>query len=478
MIDKGYQILLESAWDVVLTLNKEGEVRSTNWAFRLVTGWPEADWLGRRLVDLVYLDDREAVEQLLRDVAGGALRPMSPARLVSKEGLLIMAELAFARVGEGTPDEHLVAVMRDVTERRRTEELVRDREKRFQELVEGTQAVPFEAHCLERRFTYVGPAAEELLGFPREKWCEGNFWFEHVHPGDRRFIDRFPAGPGNGSPDEDFVYRMLAANGRVIWVLHLVRRQPCGQLCRGFLLDVTARHEAQAELERSREQHRALAARLQIAGEQERLHVAREIHDELGQALTCMRMDALTIRRDLEQSGAEEAKALAKRVATLELMATDTMKAVRRIATNLRPPILDRIGLFAAIEWQASDFEQRFKIPCHLERSYEEPRLEEERATAVFRVFQEVMTNIARHAQATQVRVLLQVDGREVRLQVSDNGRGVEEADLVKSNAFGVLGMKERAAAFGGTLSILGGARGTKVAMSMPLDLEPATASL
>ena len=463
----------ESAWDIVWTLSPEGTITAANEAIEAMTGWPASAWEGRSLLDLVHPDDVPVVARHLQSVMDGQLQPPFELRIPSSRGEDVLAEAAITRLPESTGSgghRRLAVLARDITERQRTEELLREKDARFQELVEGTRAVPFEADCLQRRFTYVGPQAERLLGFAPETWCTGDFWMEHVHPADRHLITQFPASREDVAPDQEFVYRMIAGDERVVWLLHLAQRQPGGRLCRGFLIDVTERHEAQAELERSRAQHRALSERLQLAREEERLHVAREIHDELGQALTCIRMSALTVRTELQRTG--EAAFLLARVMELEAMATETMRGVRRIATQLRPPILDRVGLFAAIEWQAADFEKRCGIRCRVERSNNEPLVGGDRGTAVFRIFQELLTNVGKHAGAKEIRVSLRIERRVLHLSVSDDGRGIEPADLAREGAFGVMGMRERAASFAGVLELTGNRRGTVVTLTMPLGPE------
>ncbi len=470
MIEHGYQTLLGNAWDLLFQLSPEGQIVSLRGNLK-----PFIDDLaplipGTSFLEHVYAEDAARVAEHLQHAAGGGLASPIEFRLRTRHGVLVRTEADFAsfRGEDGRPA--LLGVARDIAEHKQAVERMRDWEARFHELVEGTRAVPFEADCLQRCFTYVGPQAGQLLGFPSENWLDGDFWFAHVHPADRRLLDRFPAGSATDAPDQELIYRMIASDGRTVWLLHLARRHAGGRRCRGFLIDVTTRHMAQAELERSREQHRALAARTQQAREEERLHVAREIHDELGQSLTCLRMDTMGIRRALhKQSTAADLAAIDARLANLEELTAEAMRSVRRIATQLRPPVLDRIGLFAAIEWQAQEFETRFGVPCALERPHAEPVLEPERATAVFRIFQEVLTNIARHAEAKMVRVTLRVDGGGVRLMVADDGRGVQNGDLRKSGALGVLGMEERAHAFGGAFSFQPAERGTRALLTMPL---------
>jgi signal transduction histidine kinase len=210
--------------------------------------------------------------------------------------------------------------------------------------------------------------------------------------------------------------------------------------------------------------------------EQERIRLAREVHDELGQALTGLKMDLAWIQRRLaEAQGQQERGWLTGRLAAMTALVDSTLAAVRRIATELRPGVLDELGLAAALEWLVEGFERRTGIRCHLLLGPGDLRhLERGRATAVFRIAQEALTNVARHAEATEVRVRLCVDAADVSLEVADNGKGIDRTGGPPGPAsLGLLGMRERAAHFGGELTVLG-APGAGTRLTARLPQEPA----
>lgn len=222
---------------------------------------------------------------------------------------------------------------------------------------------------------------------------------------------------------------------------------------------------AQGRLARSREQLRRLAARLQSVREEERSRIAREVHDVLGQALTGIKMDAVWIASHLPDT---HSKVVARARSMCDLI-DSTVQTVRRIATDLRPGILDNLGLAAAVEWQAGEFQTRTGINCRVNTSLRDATIAPDSATAVFRIFQEALTNVARHAEATAVSVDLGEQSGRVVLQVADNGRGIDLGEIVQS--IGLLGMRERAAILGGDLAISGGpGQGTTVLLSVPVE--------
>ncbi|HEX9185020.1 MAG TPA: response regulator [Burkholderiales bacterium] len=231
--------------------------------------------------------------------------------------------------------------------------------------------------------------------------------------------------------------------------------------------EVAERKAAEERLRESEAQLRALAARLVSIREEERARIAREVHDELGQVLTGLKMDVTWLSKHL----GKEQKALLRKAATMRRLIDSTVLVVRRIATGMRPEILDGMGLVAAIGWQAKEFQKRMGIRCRVKLPAAQVDLGGELSTAVFRIFQERLTNIARHAGAGSVGVQLQVSAQRLALTVTDDGIGIAQSALRARESLGLLGMQERAQQFGGELSIRGGpGQGTTVVLCVPLS--------
>ena len=231
--------------------------------------------------------------------------------------------------------------------------------------------------------------------------------------------------------------------------------------------EIAERKLAEAHLRDSEERLRALTARLQSVREEERTTISREIHDELGQALTALKMDLTW----LSERTKSDSKPVAAKFKSMFDLIDDTIRSVRRIASGLRPEILDEAeGLATAIGWQAKDFQARTGIRCKIDLPPDLPALDTERTTATFRIFQEMLTNVARHAAATRVEISLKVDSRMLTLEVQDNGKGIAEGTMRGPKSLGLLGMRERAALLGGDMRIAGKpGEGTKVTVSIPL---------
>jgi PAS domain S-box-containing protein len=228
--------------------------------------------------------------------------------------------------------------------------------------------------------------------------------------------------------------------------------------------DLSETKRAEQELRASSEQLRNLAAHLLSVREEERARISREVHDELGQSLTAVKMDLAWLAGRLPRRNGQ----MLKRIRSTRQLADSIIQSVRRISTELRPAVLD-LGLAAAVEWQVQDFEARSGIQCKV-RLLTREVFASNASTAMFRIFQETLTNVARHAKATRVEVVKQKRRDRVVLMVRDNGRGFDEEDPTISKSLGLLGMRERAAILGGQVNISSTpGKGTTVTAWIPL---------
>ena len=228
---------------------------------------------------------------------------------------------------------------------------------------------------------------------------------------------------------------------------------------------------AQEALRKSEEQLRALAARLQKAREEEGIRIAREIHDELGQAMTGLKLDLHCLQKVATTGKAVPTAEVSAKIKDMVGIVNQTITTVRRICGELRPGILDDLGLVPAMEWQAREFQTRTGILCDLALPKEPITLDQSRATAVFRIFQEILTNIARHSKANRTKITLQRSKRTLSLSAEDDGIGISDEQISGSKSLGLIGMRERALVFGGEIHIARRKpRGTIVRVKIPLD--------
>jgi len=231
--------------------------------------------------------------------------------------------------------------------------------------------------------------------------------------------------------------------------------------------EIAERKQIEQDLRRSEESLRALAAHIQSVREEERTGIAREIHDELGQSLTGLKMDLSWLAKRLP---AAEKESLKKITAMFGLI-DSTIKTVRKISSGLRPQVLDDVGLLGALKWQAREFQTRTGMRCKVDIPDDDILLDRQQATAVFRIFQEVLTNVTRHANATRVDIDLHPRGDNLILKIADNGRGISAEEIGGRGSLGLLGMRERALLFGGGFEIKGAKNiGTTVTLTIPLQ--------
>jgi signal transduction histidine kinase/serine/threonine protein kinase len=224
------------------------------------------------------------------------------------------------------------------------------------------------------------------------------------------------------------------------------------------------------ELQETAEELKHLSEHLQEVREHERASIAREIHDELGQALTVLRMNASWIDKHF----LDDTESLQMKIREMTLFIDETIKTVQRISSELRPQILDILGLFAAVEWQIDEFRRREGVVCRLTCEGEEVK-NEKCAVVLFRVLQEALTNITRHARATEVDVLLKIDGGTARLEIRDNGRGIAQEKINSKSSLGLMGIRERVSFLKGAFEIIGRKnQGTKLTVSIPFCEERA----
>ncbi len=230
--------------------------------------------------------------------------------------------------------------------------------------------------------------------------------------------------------------------------------------------DITEKQKAQQELEMSREQLRNLSLHLQSIREEERTRIAREIHDELGQSLTALKMDIVWLGNRISEKNAT----LQKKVEYMSCLIDSTIDTVHRISSDLRPGLLDDLGLVAAIEWQTQDFQRRFGLACRINLAIaDDEEIEHHLATALFRILQETLTNIIRHAVATEVAVRFCEKNDTLILEITDNGRGITQAQIDDPRSYGLIGMRERVHPWNGTVLIEGKMnRGTRVTVTVP----------
>jgi PAS domain S-box-containing protein len=413
-------------------------------------------------------------------------------RIVRKDGTTIICEVRCVEL----PDGMVVGVWTDVTRREVAEEELRKREARFRSLFEDS----FDAVLLLEQETVVdcNHAAQSMFGKTRKADLLGRTFGKLTHPGQtgesattkigqviptmaRKRRTRFEAllrrADGEPFPAEITAIGLRLEGKDIIHVMirdiTVLKEAEKGLRAAKERLEERVRERTEElvkvnrELKRSREELRLLSEHLQRAREGERTAIAREVHDELGQLLTALKMDVAYSEGHLR----EEDSLLRDHMHAMERQIDGGINTVRKICADLRPHVLERLGLSAGIEWFVGGFKKRTGIECRLviEADFFDPG--KDLSLIIFRVLQEAMTNVARHAAATAVEIDLRRKADRMVLRIRDNGRGITKADIDNPESFGIIGIRERIRFWGGRSSFKGSPKtGTSITINLPLS--------
>ncbi len=321
----------------------------------------------------------------------------------------------------------------------------------------------------EGKIILVNDAYSRVVEMPRES-LEGHLFSEVYHPDQRESVlELYKRDILNNSIKTHFEREDMLWNEKKIWFefSNSFLKVSDSVLVLSVIRDISERKNAEFELMRRTQQLRNLASRLQSIREEERTMIAREIHDELGQVLTVLKIQVSLLANKLR----EDQKTLKSKIESVLKVIDLSVESVQKISAKLRPGILDDLGLVAAIEWQAQDFQEMTGIECICNLPKEDIELNETKSTAIFRIFQEAITNVARHSQAGRTEIDFVLDSNNLILEVRDNGKGISGKEIGGSKSLGILGMKERALILGGEVFITGTpGKGTKVKVVMPVN--------
>lgn len=307
-------------------------------------------------------------------------------------------------------------------------------------------------------------------------------WYSCLHPEEKERViaTRYAALSGAGETWSD-QYRFCRADGTYAHVLDrgYVQRNEENRAVRavGALIDLTEQKRAEVEIAAAYERLRDLTVRMEHTKEEERKRIARELHDEFAQLLTGLKLDLAALGKQVAKGVAMSQLELIEKLQSMAALVGDSIHLVRKVASSLRPSILDDLGLVPALQWQAREFEARSGIHCEtsLSQNLSQREFDPDRSTALFRIAQELLTNVMRHAHASHVRLVLGEESEGLFLEVSDDGCGIAEREYVNPTTLGLRGLEERVALFGGTLHIDGDpGKGTTVRAWIPQGNEHA----
>ena len=441
----------------ILWVNWDSHVRYANLAAERMLGYAVGALVDLPLARLEPSLDMDRWLSLWRQARGsGEALPGFEIDCQRADGsrLPVDISLSFLRFDQS---EYLVVFLTDVTERRRTQAALQESEARLKGIAGNVPGLVFR---LERasaeqavEFAYISEASQELVGYPAAELQRADRGIRSlVHPEDQASYRRTQDAALLGDSDWQWQGRILTRAGQLRWadIKATARRLGAGRVVwDGIVWDITENKQVELELADSRARLRELAAHLESVREEEKARIAREVHDELGQVLTVLKLETAMC----ELAFAGQVEGLDERLGSMKKLIAQLFQLVRDVATALRPPILDA-GIASAIEWQVRRFEARTQIPCLVEVPDNLPPLSDAKAIGLFRILQEALTNVMRHAGAHSVQVYLRVEDGELCLCVIDDGKGFAPEQRKAGQSFGLVGMQERVFMLGGRLQI------------------------
>lgn len=457
--------IIESEPDCVKLVDEQGRLLDMNPAGLAMIEADSIDTIrGQPIINIVAPEHRAAFTDLHRRVFAGEAATLEFEVIGLKGKRSWLATHAVPLRDAAGRIQAALGITRDISRRRLAERALVESEERFCKAFYANALPLLITRLSDGMVLDANEAFTKLVNRPRDEiLCRTTVELGVIEPARRASIIERLRDEGVVN-DIELELHPRDSESRT-GLISLVRIELDGRECiLGTYRDVTEAKRAEEQLRASRTALRSLATRQQDIREDERSRIAREIHDSLGQALTALKLQLVAA----QDAAATETPALSARLAETALMVDDLVKSVRRIATELRPPILDQLGLPAAVEWLAQDFARRTGIRCQTSVQPTDGAISNELATALFRIVQEALTNVLRHAGATRVDIELGVKSGCVMVEINDDGGGITEAGM-GPGSLGILGMRERAAALGGVLEVAPRSNGgTRVAAWFP----------
>lgn len=463
-----YKTLFEFSPTGITLLDKTGKILNANPEFHKLFGYSVGELIGENISKISHPNSHEFItENINRILKGETL--IHVLKGITKSGRLNYIELYETSIRLSKRKKVVLSISKDITERVIAENKLRESEKHFRTLFNNNPVPMYIYDIKSLKFLEVNKAMIKNYGYTQKELL--NMTKLDIEEGsvEKKLLD-FHNSKGINKKIEG-VWKHRKKNGEVISAAtseHNINYFGTkGKLV--IAKDITQSMKYQKELAESQKQIRMFAEHLENIREEQRADIAREIHDNLGQSLTAIKIDLSSLER---KSKIKDAKFSEKLKSTKRLI-DESIETVQKISTSLRPVIIDDLGLAAAIEWQISEFSKRTNIKTNLNISPKNLKLENNLSVNIFRIIQESLTNISRHANASLVNISLKVNKSILELKIKDNGIGIREDKIKNLKSFGIMGIQERVISFGGKLIIRGNKnKGTYILITIPLTRE------
>jgi PAS domain S-box-containing protein len=469
-------LLFGQLWEISLDgmrlVDEDGNILLVNDSFCRIFQMNKDQLIGKPFSTVYAIDEQDfALKSFQKDIRNNELKT-----LFERENTLWNGRKAWFEFSNSfltLPDGHKItlSIIKDITKRKMSEIELRESESKFKMLFNNANDAVFVTQLSDEKFygdfIEVNEIACRRLGYNKEE-------FLHLSPSaiiSQKCIDDYNKYNATLLREGHVIYDIIhrAKDKKLIPVevnSHLFSFNDKATIL-SVARDITERKQAEERLKRSSRLLRELAIHLQSVREDERTMIAQEIHDELGQVLTALKIQISLLSNKLSENQAP----LKNKINSLLNMIDSSVESVQKISAKLRPGILDELGLVSAIEWQTEEFEKNTNIKCSLVLPKDEIILDENKSTAIFRILQESLTNVVRHSKATRVSITLLNNKSNIYLEIKDNGIGITNQQIKDYKSLGIHGMRERAIVFGGEVLIEGFPNnGTNIKVEIPID--------
>lgn len=474
-----FQALIENAQDIITVLDFNGNVRYNSPAIERILGYGQNELLKENAFDYVHPDDLEETRNLFLDLIESPNDVVTAEfRFKTKKGDWVHLDTIAKHVEDNPEGPVIIVNSRDATERKKAIHQLRESEAQLSEAQQIAKVGSWEWRPGEESGLHWSDEMCRIYGLePDEFDYSFETFMNHIHPDDREMTQQVVQNAMEKKEPFTFENKIVRPDGeeRVLLCRGQVILDKQGEITKmiGTGLDITEQKEREQKLREYSDRLRRLSARIERAREEERLKIAREVHDELGQMLTVLKMDVSMLGGQIAPALEEEVReTFNSKTGEIKERIDIIIKSVQRITTELRPEVLDNLGLKKAIEWKADEFEQRTGMDINFTTNVEKTDfLDDEQATTLFRIFQEALTNIIRHAMASRVEISLERKDSTLILVVQDNGVGITREGMEASSSHGIHGIRERAQFLNGEVNIEGReGQGTTITLNVPVE--------
>ena len=462
--EEKYRTLVSQSPEGIFIIDLNGNFISANRSMCETLGYNEKELLSTNIWQIIPKEfEFQHKARLKKILDEGGIDESAEYKVLGKNGTEFIVEISSLPYFRNGKLLGIQGVARNITKQKKAEEALYESEERLRLSTELANVAVWEydftANSMSRSKNH-----DKLYGLEwQTKWAFETF-LTATHPDDREFSNQtIQKSAAIGGPDNyKFDFRVVYPDQSIHWlevIGQVVERNSEGQgiVVRGCLIDITERKKAEEEIEQTKREFRDLAAHLQTVREEERKNLAREMHDEIGQILTSMKMNLSLLHRMVETKEAKRRnEKILDEIKYMSQKVDRAVVTVRKMITELRPELLDKLGLIPALEWYTEQYEKETKIRCNFKSDFEKLLLDYNVELTIFRIVQEALTNVAKHSKAVNASVDIKKIENGLLVEVIDDGKGISQKELKGEKSFGLLGMRERANLVGGKIDFIG----------------------